>query len=667
MKPLRRSRLLALLGALAIVLSISAAPAAGASPIPFTILHTNDFHGNLELAGSNPGMARLAGVVNGVRASVGAGNVLLVDAGDEMQGSLLSNLKKGEPTIAVYKTMGYDVATFGNHEFDWGQTVLSDRVTQASSVFPYVSANIVKKDTADCSTAGWTPASFVTAPYVVQTVGTAPNQVKVGFIGVTTTETPYITIATATAGLCFKDPAESIIHYYDAMKTAGADVIVVLSHLGYPDGGYGYGFKVYGDQTLATKLNDAGKPVPLIIGGHSHTKLTEATMVGTTAVVQAYYAGRQVGQADMTFDPTTKAVSVTWKPLTVSTTGTEDSAIKTLIGTYTGDPAYQTLVNQEIGWTKVPIVRNYNGDSLMGAFVNDAIYKDLNTDATSTNDVDMVFNNPGGLRADIACDSPPCKLTYGTMFSVLPFGNQTVVGNMTGFQIMELLNQSAALNKGAIQVAGIRYKFFNYKKGDPLVSYAWGAFDACVINKTTSACDPLDLKKTYRVATNEFLAPAGQDTFLAFKGMANISYWGDMLNLVDDWVGKTYTSSSPFAGTLDGRITRDGTDAGGTSVPVTVTDGIAPGVNRGTTGFGTASVVVPAGTYVTFLAQTDKALAGQVVEIWTKTKTTDWAITTKRLVAADGTVHYYARVSAWTGFWAKYASAVSHGRIGTAR
>ena len=65
------------------------------------------------------------------------------------------------------------------------------------------------------------------------TVGTAPNTVKVAFIGVTTTETPIITVATATAGLCFKDPAESILHYYDAMKAAGADVIVVLSHLGY--------------------------------------------------------------------------------------------------------------------------------------------------------------------------------------------------------------------------------------------------------------------------------------------------------------------------------------------------------------------------------------------------------------------------------------------------
>jgi 5'-nucleotidase len=129
----------------------------------------------------------------------------------------------------------------------------------------------------------------------VKTVGTAPNDIKVAFIGVTTTETPTITVSTATAGLCFKDPADSILHYYDAMKAAGADVIVVLSHLGFADGGYGYGIPVYGDQTLAARLNTAGKPANLIIGGHSHTSLAPGatgTLVGQTTVAQAAYNGR---------------------------------------------------------------------------------------------------------------------------------------------------------------------------------------------------------------------------------------------------------------------------------------------------------------------------------------------------------------------------------------
>ena len=144
------------------------------SPVTFTILHTNDFHGQLEevqvspATSSNPGMARVATIVNNVRTEVGANKVLLVDAGDEMQGSLLSNLQEGLPTIDVFNTMEYAVATFGNHEFDWGQTTLSDRMIQ--SAYPYVSANIVVNDTGNCATAGWGKPSFVDNPYEIKTI-----------------------------------------------------------------------------------------------------------------------------------------------------------------------------------------------------------------------------------------------------------------------------------------------------------------------------------------------------------------------------------------------------------------------------------------------------------------------------------------------------------------
>ncbi len=111
--------------------------------VPLTILHTNDFHGNLELAGSNPGMARAAAVIKQARNAVP--NSILLDAGDEMQGSLLSNLKKGEPTIDLFNFVGYDAATFGNHEFDWGQQVLISRTQQAD--YPFIRANIVVSDT----------------------------------------------------------------------------------------------------------------------------------------------------------------------------------------------------------------------------------------------------------------------------------------------------------------------------------------------------------------------------------------------------------------------------------------------------------------------------------------------------------------------------------------
>src|SRR5512137_2387175 len=130
----QRATAIALMLVLVFSSVVMAAPTKTLSaPVSFTILHTNDFHGQLQAADpdpnkiSTPGMARTARVINAIRAAKGASNVLLVDAGDEMQGSLLSNLGdgtalgKGAPTIATLNNIGYNVATFGNHEFDWGQ------------------------------------------------------------------------------------------------------------------------------------------------------------------------------------------------------------------------------------------------------------------------------------------------------------------------------------------------------------------------------------------------------------------------------------------------------------------------------------------------------------------------------------------------------------------
>ena len=622
------SRAMTILVTLALLFSLfstsaGAAPnAAPSSDVTFTILHTNDFHGQLEASSStptsasNPGSARIAAVVNAIRAAKGAANVLLVDAGDQMQGSLLSNLGdgtptgKGMPTIGIYNAMGYDVATFGNHEFDFGQENLVARTTQAD--FPYVTANIVQNDTGNCATATWVTPAFADAPYKIAEVG-SPVSVKVAFIGVTTTETPTITVATATAGLCFKDPADSIIHYYDAMKADGADVIVVLSHLGFGDGGYGYGIPVYGDQTLAAKLNSAGKPVNLIIGGHSHTNLmpgATGTLVGSTTIAQAYYNGRNVGKAEITVS-TTGSVSVNWKTIawkipptttppsttpfgwkeySTSTAFTDflgdvpDSAIATLINEYKAYPPYVALVSTPVGYSSVNLPRSGGTvDNMMGTFIDDAIYNYLNSDLDgngqpiTTNDVDIFFNNAGGIRTDwcwngtawvstncAAGNHEPALLNYGHMFTILPFGNATIVGKMTGAKILEVLHYGPNVTNGVIQPAGLKYKYFKYTDSNPGPQpYAWGAFEITVLNKATGQYEPLDLNKTYRVGTNEFLAPAGGDGYSGFKYMTDITYWGDMLNAVNAYVGTNYgTADTAYAGptgngNLDGRITRD--------------------------------------------------------------------------------------------------------------
>jgi 2',3'-cyclic-nucleotide 2'-phosphodiesterase (5'-nucleotidase family) len=166
------------------------------------------------------------------------------------------------------------------------------------------------------------------------------------------------------------------------------------------------------------------------------------------------------------------------------------------------------------------------------------------------------------------------------MFQILPFGNATAVGTMTGARIYELMNQSATLFKGALQSSGIRYSFFRYADGSAGPQpYAWGAYDVEVFDQASDTWLPLDPAATYRVATNEFLAPAGQDGYTPFKYMTDISYWGDMLNAVNAYVAATYTAGNPYRGpdgdgTLDGRIARNGdgddTYEPGEVVPLTI-------------------------------------------------------------------------------------------------
>ena len=299
--------------------------------------------------------------------------------------------------------------------------------------------------------------------------------------------------------------------------------------------------------------------------------------------MQAYYNGRTVGRADVTVS-TTGAVSVAWSRTTGFTAGAKDPTIDALVTGFASDPAYTAIVNQPVGYSAVDLPRCNTGDNMMGTFIDDAIYHYLNTDGVPSNNVDVFFNNAGGIRADwcyvggawistgcVAGTHAPALLTYGNMFTVLPFGNATAVGTMTGAQILDVLNYAPNV-AGVIQPAGLKYGYFSYKDANPGPQpYAWGALDPCVVNKVTTVCEPLDLTRTYKVGTNEFLAPAGGDGYNGFKYMKNITYWGDMLNAVNAYVTANYgTPATAYKGpngngTLDGRIVPDGDGTPSTS------------------------------------------------------------------------------------------------------
>jgi len=347
----RRSALLILAVVVAMVTPTAAlagdAKDGGSEPTTaeVTLFHTNDFHGRLETDyASRGGSAYLSRVINNVRRSAGAENVGLLDAGDVyFAAPAISQLLMGESTIDIYNMMGYDVAAFGNHEFDKGQEELAARVAQSN--FPWLGANVVLEGTE------WDLPEWA-APYEILEMGSESNPVKVGVLGLAGQETPEVTLIGTTAGLVFKDLAETILHYRD-MVLAEADALVVLVHMGTEDSG-----PYDGLATVAQKLIDAGKPVDLMIGGHQHQALFEPVVVGDTAIVAAGYYGRYLGQLDVTIEKSTKKLTIdNYELHTIIAEATIASLTADLDAFYEdgqiyNDAIYQNMRNKLVGAQK---------------------------------------------------------------------------------------------------------------------------------------------------------------------------------------------------------------------------------------------------------------------------------------------------------------------------
>ena len=289
---------LALVVIVALVMPMAALGKTPAKPVQATILHTNDFHGRLEPDSSDRGgSAYIAGKVNAIRDAKGERNVLLVDAGDEFFAApAISQLLLGVSTIDVFNMMGYQMAVFGNHEFDKGQDVLIERIDQSD--YPWLGANVVLEGTE------WDLPPWA-APYALMEVGKGANKATIGIIGVAGEETPEVTLLGTTEGLIFKDLTETILHYYDEVA-AKSDAVMVVAHMGTEDSGPFNGLK-----TVAQELIDAGKPVGLILGGHQHQAITTPVYVGETAIVAAGYYGRWLGQVDVAVDREAHKLTVT--------------------------------------------------------------------------------------------------------------------------------------------------------------------------------------------------------------------------------------------------------------------------------------------------------------------------------------------------------------------
>ncbi|MCG2722001.1 MAG: 5'-nucleotidase C-terminal domain-containing protein [Thermodesulfovibrionales bacterium] len=436
------------------------------------ILYVNDFHGfaepykpfgSEELLG---GIAYLAGRVETLRREKPS---LLLAAGDMIQGNDWANLFQGESVLEIMNAMRFDGMVLGNHEFDFGQDVLKKRISAAH--FPVLGANVQGVDRVK--------------PYMITQLG----GITVAVIGVVTDETPVSTHPKNVEGLLFIPPADVLPDYIAELRKK-ADLIVVLSHIGYP-----------ADRILAEKVPG----IDIIVGGHSHTKLNQPVMVQDTRILQAWEHAKALGILDVTIDGG-KIIRCEGhleeiKPVP----DTEERRIETTVKEYR--QKIDSVLQEKIGKAETDLdgenVRK--GETNFGDFVADVIR------LTAGSDVAII--NGGGIRTSIKQGD----ILVRNIYSALPFDNYLIAFRISGRRIRETLEHGvSAVEEGAGRFPQVSGLTFTYSLSSPRGARTRDIF---------IAGKPIEPDSEYTVATNDFLA-AGGDGYRAF---------GDALKETDDF------------------------------------------------------------------------------------------------------------------------------------
>ena len=502
-------------------------PAAYAGDYSLTILHTNDFHARFEPiskydsscgAEDNAegkcfgGSARLLTAISDARRR--SNNSILVDGGDQFQGSLFYSYYKGKMTAEFMNRLGYDGMTVGNHEFDDGPEVLAGFMDAVE--FPVLMSNAdVSREPA---LAGKLPKSTV-----IERAGE-----RIGLIGLTPQNTDEL--ASPGENITFTDPAGAVQREVDRLTAEGINKIIVLSHSGYRI-----------DKYVARKTTG----IDVIVGGHSNTFLSNTsdraqgaypTMVGETAIVQAYAYGKFLGELNVTFDAAGKLVEAKGEPLLMDASVAEDAGTVARIAELA--VPLDKIRNRIVAETAAEIVAAKTscraGECPMGNLITDAML-----DRVKEQGIQIAIQNGGGLRASI--DAGPVSM--GEILTVLPFQNTLSTFEVTGeVMIAALENGVSQMEDGAgrfPQVSGIAFTVNTTAEPGSRIS------DVTVGGK------PIDPKATYGVVSNNYVRNGG-DGYKMFKDAKNAYDFGpDLADVTAEFMFK----NAPYTPYTDGRIT----------------------------------------------------------------------------------------------------------------
>jgi 5'-nucleotidase len=528
---LQTSRTLLLLAAL-FTASCASAPERSAT-VELHMLALNDFHGNLEspdggtrvrdangverreIGGGSA--ARVAALVAERRAA--APHAIMVAAGDLIGASpMLSGLFHDEPTIEAMTMMGLDLSAVGNHEFDEGADEL--RRMQNGGCHPRDGC----RGPAPFEGAGF---HYLAASTIVEATGQTIfpasairtfDGVRVGFIGLTLEGTPDALAPSSSAGLRFLDEVTTINAEAARLQAEGVQAIVVLLHEG------GAREAAPGDcpglsGAIVPIVEGLSPAVDVVVSGH--TNGIYICRVGGKLLTSAGQYGAYLTDITLTLDRASGDVAASSaQNIIVARTLPEDAAVATHVNAYSvlAAPLMRTLSN--------------SGESPMGLVVADSMIAGAAAELGQPPHV--AFQNPGGVRADLATAGPT---TYNSLYSVLPFGNDLVVMDMTGAEIETLIQQ---------QFRGADTTILQISDGS---GFAWrmGANGPELVpGSIRIAGAPLDRTRTYRVVTNSFLA-TGRDGFTAFGGDRVRTFVGGDLAALEAYVAAHSPLQAPSA------------------------------------------------------------------------------------------------------------------------
>ena len=487
---------------LALVMAFSLAVPAGAANWDddltghIVILHTNDVHGAID------NYASVAALKDAYEAA--GAQVLLMDAGDFSQGSTSVNVSEGATAVELMNMAGYDVATTGNHEFDYGYANLKTLMEQAE--FPILAANAF---TAEGELA-------MDGDNLTFQLG----DVTVGVFGLATPETATKAHPAKLEGVTFLAEDELFAcaqEQVDELTAEGCDYIICLGHLGIDA-------ESTGNRSIDLLENVTG--IDVFIDGHSHSEqsdiaeVTDGTgMVGDTILTSTGTKLDNIGVVDIAADGTIDATTIPMEDVTATEGFTPDQDIATRVSEINAQ--IEEDMGQVIGTSEVDLdgVRENvrASETNLGDLITDAMLWQAGQD---NEEVDAAITNGGGIRASIAAGD----ITKKSVNDVLPFGNTLYVVELTGAELLEALEASTYCTPEPVgafpQVAGIEFTINTgaaYDAGEnyPGTTYA----EPASINRVTILTvggQAFDADATYTIVTNDFLA-AGGDTYYAFS------------------------------------------------------------------------------------------------------------------------------------------------------